>query len=155
MEISLASTGQVDEITSLWVDLVDSQRIHGSHILPEENRATARDAVLRHTVADELLVAVAEGSTLGFVMFTVESGEYHQDRTRGLIRNIYVRPDDRNRGIGTALLEAAESHLADRDADTVALEVMADNEPARRFYRRHGYEPHRVSLEKPTESDTL
>jgi ribosomal protein S18 acetylase RimI-like enzyme len=155
MEITLASTGQVDEITSLWVDLADSQRAHGSHILPDENRATARDAVLRHSVADELLVAVDEGAVLGFVMFTVESGEYQQDRTRGLIRNIYVRPEDRGQGIGTALLEAAESHLADRDADTVGLEVMADNEAARRFYRRHGYEPHRVSLEKPTESDTL
>jgi len=34
----------------------------------------------------------------------------------------------------------------------VALETMADNEAARRFYRRHGYEPHRIELER--ESDT-
>jgi ribosomal protein S18 acetylase RimI-like enzyme len=155
MEITLASTGQVDQITSLWVDLANGQRVHGSHILPDENRATARDAVLRHTVADELLVAVDDDTVLGFVMFSVEAGEYQQDQTRGLIRNIYVRPDDRNRGVGTALLEAAETRLVERDADTVGLEVMAENEAARRFYRRRGYEPHRVTLEKPTESDTL
>ncbi|WP_372480726.1 GNAT family N-acetyltransferase [Halomicrobium sp. HM KBTZ05] len=155
MEITLASTGQVDDVTELWIELARGQRTHGSHILPEENRSTARDAVLRHTVADELAVAVVDRTVVGFVMFTVETGEYRQDRTRGLIRNIYVRPDDRNEGIGTALLEAAESELADRDADRVTLEAMADNDAARRFYRRHGYEPHRVAFEKSTESDTL
>jgi len=155
MKIRTATTDDADEITSQWLDLAGGQRSYGSHILPEENRSTARDAVLRHIVADELTVATEDGSLLGFVMYTVETGEYEQDTTRGLVRNIYVVPEHRDRGVGTALLEAAESTLNDRGADRIALEVMAENEPARRFYRRHGYTPHRIALEKPTESDTL
>jgi len=155
MKIRTATTDDADEITSQWLDLAGGQRSYGSHILPEENRSTARDAVLRHIVADELTVATEDGSLLGFVMYTVETGEYEQDTTRGLVRNIYVVPEHRDRGVGTALLEAAESTLNDRGADRIALEVMAENEPARRFYRRHGYTPHRIALENPTESDTL
>lgn len=155
MEISPATTDRADDLTALWVDLADGQRSFGSHILPEENRSLARDAVLRHVVADELLVATEGDRLLGFVMFTIESGEYAQDGTRGVIRNIYVRPEDRSQGVGTALLEAAEDALLDRGADWLSLEVMADNERARRFYRRHGYAPHRVTLEKSSESDTL
>jgi ribosomal protein S18 acetylase RimI-like enzyme len=33
------------------------------------------------------------------------------------------------------------------------LEVLAGNETARRFYETHGYEPHRVEMEKAPESD--
>jgi ribosomal protein S18 acetylase RimI-like enzyme len=155
MKIRTATTDDADEITSQWLDLAAGQRSFGSHILPEENRSTAHDAVLRHVVADELTVATEDGSLLGFVMYTVETGEYEQDTTRGLVRNIYVVPEHRNRGVGTALLEAAESTLSDRGVDRVGLEAMAENEPARRFYRRHGYTPHRIAFEKSTESDTL
>lgn len=154
MDIRTAKSDEADEIASQWVALASGQREYGSHILPDANRSTARDAVLRHIVADELTVAVEDGELLGFVMFTVESGEFAQDTTRGLVRNIYVTPAERNRGVGTALLETAESALLERGAERLTLEVMADNEPARQFYRHHGYTPHRVTLEKSTENDT-
>jgi len=155
MEIQAASTDQAGAITDQWVDLATDQRAYGAHILPEQNRATIRDAVLKHIIADELLVAVEGGSILGFVMFTVETGEYEQDVRRGLVRNIYVAEPHRGAGVGSQLLEAAESRLADRGVDVVSLDVMATNDAARRFYRRHGYTPHRIGLEKPTENDTL
>ncbi|PSP54586.1 hypothetical protein BRC82_09600 [Halobacteriales archaeon QS_1_67_19] len=88
-------------------------------------------------------------------MFDVEAGAYEQDADRGIVQNVYVVERRRNEGIGSSLLAAAEAALTDAGADAVALEVMADNEAARRFYRRHGYDPHRVELEKPVESDTL
>lgn len=89
-----------------------------------------------------------EGPIRGFVSATVESGTYEQDVTRGVVDNLYVEPDARDRGVGGDLLAAAEAALDDAGVDTVALEVMADNAAARRFYERHGYAPHRVELEK-------
>jgi len=71
-----------------------------------------------------------------------------------VIVNLYVRPGSRGDGVGSALLAAAESELADMGVDTVSLEVLADNEDARRFYRRHDYGPHRVELAKSMENDT-
>jgi len=155
MEVRLARHEDADAVTEQWLDLADSQRAHDSHVLAEENRSMARESVLRHVVADELLVAVERGELLGFVMFTVQTSDFTQDTTRGLVRNIYVAPEHRSQGVGTALLGAAEEELTDRGVEHLVLEVMADNEAARRFYRRHGYSPHRMALEKPTENDTL
>lgn len=84
----------------------------------------------------------------GFVMFSVESGRYGQDVSRGVVDNLYVRPGARDRGIGAELLAAAERTLREAGVDAVSLDAMAGNEGARRFYRRHGYAPHRIEYEK-------
>jgi len=158
--IERGSIGDVDAVTDMWVDLAEGQREFGSHLFADGNRTTVREAIARNAVGDQLLVARDESSDdrteiVGFVTFGVESDGYDQDVTRGVVRNIYVEPDRRGDGIGSALLDAAETRLAERGADAVSLDVMADNEDARRFYRRHGYAPHRVELEKSVENDTL
>lgn len=146
--ISPAETEDADSVVDLWIDLAAGQRDHGSHIHAESNRTPIREAILRHIAGDRLLVARSDG-ILGFVMFSVEQGSYEQDLRRGLIENLYVRPEARGEGVGSALLSRAESHLAERGVDAVSLDVLADNERARRFYRAHGYDPHRVEFEKP------
>ncbi|MEF8906630.1 MAG: GNAT family N-acetyltransferase [Haloarculaceae archaeon] len=142
-----------ETVTDLWVELAAGQREHGSHILAGTNRARIRERILRHAVNDTLLVAREDG-VVGFVTVERERGTFAQDDTRGVVTNLYVCPEYRGEGVGSALLSAAEDRLRELGVDTVALEVMADNEAARRFYRRAGYEPHRVELEKPVESDT-
>jgi ribosomal protein S18 acetylase RimI-like enzyme len=166
VSVELGTIADVDAVADLWVDLAAGQREFGSHLLAGENRATVREAIAQSAVADELLVARAEREgqreanepateIVGFVTAGVESGTYDRDVTRGLVRNIYVVADRRGDGIGSELLTEAETRLAEAGADAISLEVMADNEAARRFYRRHGYAPHRVELEKSVESDTL
>jgi len=151
--IEAADADESEEVASLWVNLAAGQRGFGSHLLAEANRGQIREAIVRHIVSNTLVVARDDG-IVGFAMFTVESGGYTQDRTRGIVENLYVEPAYRDGGVGTRLLAAAETRLKERGVDTIALEVMADNEDARRFYREHGYEPHRVELEKSVESDT-
>lgn len=145
--VELPDMSQADEIAELWTTLAAGQREYGSHIEAADNRDQIYQSIVRHVTADRLLVARME-DICGFVMFMLEQGSFEQDATRGFVENLYVRPEDRNEGIGSALLRAAERALWDRGADTVALNVMAANEDARRFYRRHGYEPYRVELEK-------
>lgn len=147
VEIEVADTADVDSVVDLWVDLAQSQRTHGSHIPGEANRTQIRESVLRHITADRLLVARRDG-VVGFVMFSLEQGSFEQDRTRGVVENLYVEPESRNDGVGSALLSHAESRLETRGVDAVFLNVMAENEAARRFYRRHGYGTHRLEFEK-------
>lgn len=152
MTVELPDRSELDDIADLWVDLAEGQRAYGSHLLAETNRSAVRDALARSLVTGGLLVARVDGELAGFVMFGPESQRYEQDVQRGFVDNIYVAPDHRGEGVGSDLLAAAESKLREAGVDTLSLEVMADNERARRFYRRHGYEPHRVELEK--RSDT-
>jgi ribosomal protein S18 acetylase RimI-like enzyme len=154
MEVEPATMDDVDAVADLWVSLARGQRAHGSHLRSEANRATVRDAVSRHVVTGGVLVA-RDPSVVGFVMFGPEAGTYEQDVSRGVVHNLFVRSGHRGEGVGGDLLAAAEARLAAEGADVVALEVMADNDAARRFYGRAGYRPHRVELEKRVESDTL
>jgi len=103
--------------------------------------------LLRYAAGDRVLVARRE-SICGFVMFSIEHGEFEQDVTRGVVENLYVDSGRRSEGIGSELLSAAETELYDRGADVISLGVMAENEDARRFYRRHGYDVYRVEMEK-------
>jgi ribosomal protein S18 acetylase RimI-like enzyme len=154
MEIDAPDTTAAGEVTDLWVDLAEDQRDYGSHLLAAENRTRIREAVVRHIVTDSLLVARDDGDLVGFVMFSVESGSFDQDVRRGLIENLFVAESDRRETVGKQLLSAAETVLADRDVEVVALDVLYGNESARAFYDELGYEPHRLELEKVVESDT-
>jgi ribosomal protein S18 acetylase RimI-like enzyme len=148
-------SGDAELLADLWVELAADQRQHGSHLLAESNRRRIREAMLQHVVTDTALVARREGDVVGFVSFGRESESFEQDLIRGTVHNIYVRSGHRGEGIGSALLSRAEAALAERGVDAVCLQAMATNSEAREFYRRHGYDPHRIELEKPIESDSL
>ncbi|WP_224270760.1 GNAT family N-acetyltransferase [Haloprofundus salinisoli] len=139
-------------IAELWVALAAGQREFGSHLCADANREKIYDAITRHIVIGGLLVA-RDPEIVGFVMFEPEADGYEQDVSRGTIQNVYVEPAYRNEGVGSALLDAAESALADAGACVVRLDAMADNEAARRLYERRGYRLHRVELEKRVEND--
>ncbi|MEE6210547.1 GNAT family N-acetyltransferase [Salarchaeum sp. III] len=149
-----ATTDDLDALADQWVALVDDQRRHGTHLLAAENRAAARNVLGQRIAADQLRVARDGDDCLGFVTFYLEEGLYDQDATRGIIENVYVDPDHRTQGIGSRLLDAAETALESRGADALAIAVMADNDRVRRLYESRGYAPHRVILEKSAESDT-
>ena len=57
------------------------------------------------------------------------------DLDQGWLESLYVRPSARGRGVGAALIDLAKA-LA---PDGFALWVFESNEPARRFYRAHGF----------------
>ena len=153
MEIEFATVDQAEALTDLWVALAEEQTQYDSHVLGERNRSVVADELSRHAVTDRLVIATEDGEAIGFVMFALDRASYEMDVTQGIIENLYVRPEFRNDGIGSELLATAERQLDKRGADTVVLEAMDANMAARQFYRRHGYDPHRVQLEKSLESD--
>jgi len=79
------------------------------------------------------LVAEDEGLVVGFLTGMAVIDEFH-------LHNIAVHPDFRERGIGRALIEAAESFCRLRNCRRILLEVREDNEVARRLYLDLGFE---------------
>jgi GNAT superfamily N-acetyltransferase len=57
----------------------------------------------------------------------------------GLLDELYVAPDFRNRGAGTVLLHFVESEVRRRGAAALEINVDGEDTDARRFYERHGY----------------
>ncbi len=153
MEITVATSDELDVLVDQWIALARDQRQYGSHLAPEANRETIRRHLAAHVATNTLLVA-RENGIHGFVMFEIETGAFEQTATRGLIHNIYVVPGSRNQGIGSQLLDAAESSLETAGADVVAIEALTANDAAARLYERHGYQPHRTEFERPLENDT-
>lgn len=154
VRVELADQDALGQLVDQWITLASGQRDHGAHLHSEENRWAIRESLARSVVHDEVLVARQESGEdiRGFATFHVESGSFEQDATRGIVQNLHVESDYRDEGVGAALLADAEDRLADRGCSAVALEALADNEDARRFYRRQGYEAFRVEFEKPLDS---
>lgn len=78
-------------------------------------------------------VAEADGDTVGFLVARREPGGAAH------IITIDVVESWRRRGVGKALMDAAESWAAGLDLAVLYLETAVDNEIAQRFYRRRGY----------------
>lgn len=79
------------------------------------------------------LVALEDGRVLGYVgiMCVLDEGQ---------IINVAVHPDARRRGIGRALMIAAEEHCKERGVVFLSLEVRESNIAARSLYSSLGWE---------------
>ncbi|MFO1070542.1 MAG: GNAT family N-acetyltransferase [Geminicoccaceae bacterium] len=83
----------------------------------------------------QVLVAVAAGSAVGYAMVLLRKGS-RAARLYSLVRDA----GSARRGVGGALLAAAERAAVARGAAEMRLEVRTDNAAAIRLYERHGYE---------------
>lgn len=76
-----------------------------------------------------------------FVLLEAETDIRTADgRQRAFIHSFRVRPEHRNRGLGSRLLAHAEADLVARGFRWVTLNVAADNPDALRLYQRLGYQ---------------
>ena len=84
------------------------------------------------------LVGVDGEKILGFIIAD-RFRPRRASRSVGKIITIDVAPEAQHSGAGTLLMNAAEAELKQAGCDYVSLEVAVDNEPALRFYKKHGY----------------
>ncbi|MBP7453175.1 MAG: GNAT family N-acetyltransferase [Ottowia sp.] len=60
------------------------------------------------------------------------------------VHDVAVAPGHRGRGVGQALLAAAEAHARERGACKLTLEVLTGNQRALRSYEQFGFAPYRL-----------
>ena len=94
-----------------------------------------------------LVAEDGEGRRLGFIHVSEEDDYY--GGPCGHIGDIVVAPEARGRGVGTALLAAAEDWARARGYRLITLNVFLDNAGARRVYERAGYRPETIRHVKP------
>jgi len=72
-----------------------------------------------------------------------------QDPGSCFLSALAVDPHWRGRGIADRLIRAVEGRAVNEGFDRLTLHVWADNEPARRLYRKHGFEELAVAAIPP------
>ncbi len=97
-------------------------------------------------------VAVLDGRPIGYIVGAVIEAEvFRSIDDVAEAESMYVRPDHRGRGIGTAFMEVFHEWAQDQRADRTRVEVTAQNEAAIRFYRDNGFDEYAVTLEQDAE----
>lgn len=94
---------------------------------------------------DDVLVLLAEETApvgspepVGFAYLTLRPTPYG-DGPLAQLEELYVRPELRDRGIGTRLLLAALAEVRQRGAIEMHINVDEVDVDTRRFYERHGF----------------
>lgn len=99
---------------------------------------------------EELLAAAVDGTTRGYVFLSIDAAHEITPLERTLsfegsyLRRVYVDPDHRGRGVGTALVAAACERADDRGARRASALVAMDNRPSRSLFENCGFEPRRI-----------
>ena len=136
-EIRTATRPDIPTILQLIRDLATYERA------PKEVTATEeelRDVLFGEKPAAEVLLAFASGAPVGFAVF------FHNFSTwlgrRGLyLEDLFVKPEERGKGYGRALLVQLGKIARDRGCGRMEWAVLDWNQPAIDFYRRLGAKP--------------
>ena len=86
----------------------------------------------------------------GFALVTLRPSVY-ADGPVAVLDELYVRPDRRGGGTGTALVAAMRAELSARDCEEVQINVDSVDTGARRFYERLGF----VNVERAEDGPML
>jgi len=124
MEISRLDMSEAAQAAALWEE---------SGLVRAWNDPQA-DIEAALACATSTILAAREG---GRVIGTVMAG---YDGHRGWLYYVAVTPSQRGRGLGRALMTAAEQWLAEQGARVIRLMVRAENEGVTSYYRSLGYE---------------
>jgi GNAT superfamily N-acetyltransferase len=88
-----------------------------------------------------------QGARLGF-MHVAPLWDYYLEQPCGHIWDIVVRPEARRRGVGRALIAAAEQWARDRGYRLLTLNVFVENREALRLYEELGFAPESMKCVK-------
>ena len=91
------------------------------------------------TEQDRVLVGVEEGHILGLIVLNIVV-PFHEDGKWGRISALVVADGARGRGLGRALLEAADAFFISRGCRHVEVTSGARRHDAHRFYVSNGYQ---------------
>jgi [ribosomal protein S18]-alanine N-acetyltransferase len=116
------------------LDLDRAAALHGESFLALGERAWTRQdlAGLLASPGVAGLLFQAESRDVGIVLFRVVADEAE-------LLTLAVRPAERRRGAGRRLLTAVIDRAREAGAQTLFLEVGADNPPARALYEAMGF----------------
>jgi ribosomal protein S18 acetylase RimI-like enzyme len=124
VRVRRAEISDLDDLVALEQATFDSDRV---------SRAQFR----RHLDSDSARVLVASANHRRFLGTALVF--FRKSSRVARLYSIASLPEARGKGVGTALIEAAEAAARQRRCQALRLEVRTDNHAATRLYERLGY----------------
>jgi len=148
IRIDRVGLDRLDELVEFWLLLHQHQGsvadpIEGVELLSDEASAAIVREMYRKWLSQDdsfAFLAEADGRSVGYVVAFYDEPHFMWDTGRiGHVDSFYVLPEMRGRGVGRLLMDRAYEEMRRAGVSTVALELVATNELARRFYEREGF----------------
>ncbi len=125
MRIRPLGTGDYEALATLWQDSGLPHKPSG--------RESYEAIAAQLAITPDLLLGAWEGDRLvGAIVGTT-------DGRKGWLNRLAVHPDRQRRGIGRALVEAAEAALRERGLGIIGVLVEGDNPDSLAFFQALGY----------------
>ena len=132
---SLLRAAQADDLDALC-EMIATFNAEDGHALENPVRPVL-EKLLSDSSLGQAFMIETDAETIGYVIlchsFSIEFGGHDT-----ILDEIYIRPDARGKGYGTAILRELEDWAASNGLVAIHLEVMGAN-PAAALYRRTGY----------------
>ena len=98
---------------------------------------------------DDVIAFLAGDPAIAVALLTLRPNVWY-DGPIGLVDELYVAPEARGRGLGSALLVAVESLTRERGGELIEIAVDGADTDAHRFYERHGYTSTEAGQDQPS-----
>jgi GNAT superfamily N-acetyltransferase len=138
----LVGTAEAAEVAALL------DRFNREYDTPTPGIAVLTTRLEQLLTGRDVVALLAGKPAVGVALLTLRPNVWYEGPV-ALLDELYVVPAQRRRGIGLALLNAAEAASRQRGAELLEINVDGEDEAARRFYERHGYVSHGPSQTQP------
>jgi GNAT superfamily N-acetyltransferase len=134
--IRAARIEDVPTLLELFAELAEYEHLeHELHATEEQ----LSGALFGERPAAQALIAERDGEALGYALFFPTFSSFLAS-TGVWLEDLFVRPNERGRGVGRALLAAVATHVHERGGERMEWAALDWNELALGFYRGLGAE---------------
>jgi GNAT superfamily N-acetyltransferase len=137
IDIRSASAEDIESVTSLLRKQLEEHRIDTS----DDAVQLAINGMLADRDRGFILVALNDKRPVGVAYVSFTWTLEHGGKSAWL-EELYVLPDERDRGLGKAMLRAVLEKAREAGCAAVDLEVEIQHARAERLYAREGFRPH-------------
>ncbi len=144
--IKAAQLSDLNDLEQMMFDLHHEHHVQSPQLFKTAQEIEQEKSIARYLDDPECLVyiAVAGGHNIAFVSghFCELISSVSKAVPMGSVDELYVKPDYRQQGVASALLQKIESTFFDYGVQQMFVEVWDFNQSGQHLYQSVGFEPH-------------
>jgi ribosomal protein S18 acetylase RimI-like enzyme len=155
IRIRTANIGDLENIKELWLELhryhmsLDSMRMYS--INAWEIRMVGFARAIQNTDCGRVFLADIDNIIVGYLWCEIrhrDPGPRDLPDKYAEIESLLVNENARSYGVGSLLMKASDIWFEENKIEHVMLSALAGNDIAISFYKKHGYRPTTIIMER-------